>query len=69
MAPETITIPKKEYKELVKKSKEFELELVGMKIEKEKAQMEKKGQKYVPKDKALAKYRWGIGTEKLESAA
>ena len=54
---EMVTIPKKEYKELVKKSKEFELELVGMKIEKEKAQMEKKGQKYVPKDKALAKYR------------
>tara|TARA_Y100000310_G_C20703003_1_gene831829 strand:- start:747 stop:956 length:210 start_codon:yes stop_codon:yes gene_type:complete len=54
---EMVTIPRKRYLELVRKAKALELELIGMKIEKEKATMNKKGQKYIPKDEALAKYR------------
>ncbi|HIH09179.1 MAG TPA: hypothetical protein HA254_00760 [Candidatus Diapherotrites archaeon] len=37
--------------------KDLELELVGRKIEAEKAEMERNGLKYIDKDKALAKYR------------
>ena len=37
--------------------KDLELELVGRKIEKEKAEMKRKGIKYISKDEALAKYR------------
>lgn len=37
--------------------KDLELELVGRKIEKERSEMKGKGQKYIAKDKALARYR------------
>ena len=37
--------------------KDLEMELVGRKIEKERAEMKKKGQKYLSKEEALAKYR------------
>ena len=37
--------------------KDLELELVGRKIEKERAEMKRKGKKYISKNEALAKYR------------
>lgn len=37
--------------------KDLELEMVGRKIEKERAEMKRKGQKYIGKEEALAKYR------------
>ncbi|MBI5036061.1 hypothetical protein HZC09_01835 [Candidatus Micrarchaeota archaeon] len=36
---------------------DVELEMVGRKIEEEKAEMKRKGLEYLPKEKALAKYR------------
>lgn len=37
--------------------KDFELEMVGRKIEAEKAEMKNKGQHYLTKEEALSKYR------------
>ena len=37
--------------------KDIELEMVGKKIGKEKEEMKRKGQKYIDKETALAKYR------------
>ena len=37
--------------------KDVELEMVARKIKKEQEEMKKKGLKYIPKEKALAKYR------------